>query len=133
VGVTDEQLQRVWQNRQRTSWRRQPPKAVGEIASAWKQASSRPGSAWRAQLAEVIEEGGAGEVLQQAALFGVRDGVLVLVVESAPAAYAMNLQWQQQLLELFYARLPQAGIHSVRFEHRRDGTLDARSSGGRDA
>jgi hypothetical protein len=72
-------------------------------------------TAWQRRLREVLSEGGAEQVLELAVPVGVRDGVFELAVENTSAAGYLRLGWSLLLVELFQARLPEAGVHAVRF------------------
>lgn len=73
------------------------------------------GPAWRRRLLAVLTEHAGNELLVQAAPVSVRAGVLRFQVHEPALRYQLALQWEQRLLELLRAELPEAGIHTVRF------------------
>ncbi len=116
MGYSEEQMQRTWENRRRRSGRRRAlPEPAGEVARAWMDRRAGASTALQSRLREVMLEGGAEEVLAHAVPLEVRGGVLMLGVTSAAAAYHLRSQWGERLRELCQVRLPEAGIHAVRF------------------
>jgi hypothetical protein len=88
--------------------------AVGLLAREVVKALGRGGPAWRHRLITLLYDE-AGALLDHAAPSSLRKGVLTFRVDEPGLAYTLGLQWEQRLLALIQARLPQAGVHTIRF------------------
>ena len=109
--MDDQQL--GWVQRARSS---KPRVALIEpIAREFTRTLSRAGPAWRQKLIGVLCDEVGPELLDKAEPVSIRRGVLTFHVDEAAAAYDLHLRWEQQLLALITARLPQAGVHTIRF------------------
>ncbi len=112
--MDDQQLR--WVQKNRTKRRGAgPPPSIGELA---RQAAASPKinvPAWRQRLEEVIQAEGGSELLENVILKGVYDGVLSLEIGDPAVCYYLRLQWEQRLLHLLQAQLPEAGINAIRF------------------
>jgi len=62
----------------------------------------------------MLETDAGLELLQHVGGVGLRSGVLTLEVVDPAAVYPLRLHWEQRVLELCQARLPAAGVHTVR-------------------
>ncbi|HOA74732.1 MAG TPA: DciA family protein [Phycisphaerae bacterium] len=93
---------------------RRAPVAVGQIAADLLRSEQMSGPAWRRRLVAVLSEHGQ-DLLEHASILGVRDGVLKLHVAEPALMYRLRVAWEQRLLALLRAQLPESGIHSIRF------------------
>ena len=93
--------------------------AFGPMAQAFARGLGRGGPAWRQKLIGILHDEAGPEVLDHAEPTSMRRGVLTFEVCDPAVAYHLRLHWEQRLLQLIAARLPQAGIHSVRFAARK--------------
>lgn len=110
--MDDRQLEWVQKN-----WAPRRDRAV-PIGEVLRELVPRPGKAspdWKGRLLDVIEELTGPEFLAQAEPVSVRAGVLTLRVGEPAIAYHLRLQWEQRLIRHLAARLPQAGITTIRF------------------
>lgn len=111
--LSDGQLEWVQQNRDRRVSRR-APQPIGPFASdVVKEQACLP--AWRRNLVAVLDEVAGAELLDHTTIVGVRNGVLKLHVVEPVLMYDLRLRWEQRLIEELQARLPESGIHAIRF------------------
>jgi len=89
--------------------------SVGRLAQELMASGRLQGPAWRRRILSVLEENGAEELLGQASLCGIRNGVLTFEIAEPAARYHLRLQWEQRLLRLMQVSLPAAGVTAVRF------------------
>ena len=85
------------------------------LARDYVQSLGRGGPAWRQKLIALLYEYTQAELLDDAEPVSIRRGVLTFRVAEAAVAYHLRIQWEQPLLQLLAARLPQAGVHTIRF------------------
>ena len=102
-----------WVQQSRTL--RQRDARVDDLAKECVQALGRGGPAWRQKMIGVLYDEVGLELLDHAEPVSISRGVLTFRVAEAAAAYHLRMQWEQRLLQLIAARLPQAGIHTIRF------------------
>src|SRR5689334_21085199 len=94
---------------------RQRDARAGDVARECVQALGRGGPAWRQRLIGVLYDEVGFDLLDHAEPASISRGVLTFRVTEAAMVYHLRIQWEQRLLQLLAARLPQAGIHSIRF------------------
>ena len=111
--MDDRQLQ--WVHRNRTKYTGIRAGAIGPLLRELVDSPALRGPAWKRELVAVLNEYAGPELLDQAEIVNVRKGVLTFHVPDPAASYHLRLQWEQRLLQLLHARLPAAGIISVRF------------------
>jgi len=109
----DHQLKWIQENRDRRVSRRAPQPIGSFAADVVKEQVSLP--AWRRNLVAVLDEVAGGALLDHTTIVGVRDGVLKLHVAEPALMYDLRLRWEQRLIEELHARLPESGIHAIRF------------------
>jgi hypothetical protein len=109
--MDDRQLR--WIQRARTPGERAA--AIGPVAQEVVKALGRGGPAWRQKLITLLCEHAGPELLDLAEPYSLRKGVLTFRVEEPGLAYSLRLEWEQRLLRLIQTRLPQTGIHTIRF------------------
>ena len=114
AGTADDQLRWVQENRTLRD-RGGGCEVVGAVARGLLASGCLAGPAWRRRLLAVIEEHAGSDLLGRAAVAGLRNGVLRFQVRELGLAYALRLRWEQRLLDLLRAEVPEAGIHTVRF------------------
>jgi hypothetical protein len=100
---------------QQSKTMRQRDARVDDLAKECVQALGRGGPAWRQRLIGVLFDEAGPALLDHAEPISISRGVLTFRVAEAAAAYHLRMQWEQHLLQLIAARLPQAGIHTIRF------------------
>jgi hypothetical protein len=88
---------------------------LGPLAQELMKSLGRGGPAWRQRLVTLLYEQVGSALLDQAEPLSLRRGVLTFEVNNAAIAYTLRLEWEQRLLSLIQARLPQAGVHTIRF------------------
>src|SRR5262249_52090253 len=88
---------------------------VGPIEREFVQSLGRGGPAWRQQLIGILYDEVGTALLEYAEPVSIRRGVLTFRVDEPAMAYHLRMQWEQPLLQLLSARLPQGGIHTIRF------------------
>jgi hypothetical protein len=94
------------------------PAPIGSIAGDLLESGLFSGPAWRRRLLAVLQERAEG-LLEQVEVLGVQRGVLKLSVQEPALAYCLRLQWEQPLIALLRAELPESGIHAIRFTVRK--------------
>lgn len=112
--LSEQQLRYVQENRDRRVQRRWPV-AVGRVAAELQTSGQLSGPAWRRRLIAVLAELPAAELLDRVSIVGVRNGVLKLQVAEPALLYDLRLRWEQRLINLLRAEVPEAGVHSIRF------------------
>ena len=111
--LSHEQLKYIQANRDgRVSCRF--PVSVGKIAADILQSGPMTGPAWRRQVVAVLDEH-AAPLLEHASIVGVRGGELRLHVAEPALMYSLRLTWEQRVLNLLRAELPESGIYALRF------------------
>jgi hypothetical protein len=90
------------------------PAGLGELARRALDGLAGPAGRYRSLIA-VLEEHGAGEVLRQADIDGLYNGVLTFRVPEPAVACYLRLTWEQRLLAVLRGALPGAGVHTIRF------------------
>ncbi len=88
---------------------------LGPLACECVRGLGRGGPAWRQRLISVLYEEAGPELLDHAEPTSLRQGVLTFQVSEPALAYHFRLNWEQRLLRLLAARVPQAGVHTIRF------------------
>src|SRR5262245_32565825 len=88
---------------------------VGPVMQEVVQSLGRGAPAWRQQLMGVLYDEAGLALLEFAEPVSIRRGVLTFRVAEPAMAYHLRMQWEQRLLDLIRAKLPQAGIHTIRF------------------
>jgi len=84
--------------------------------------SGRLSQGWRRRVMALLAEHAGTELLEAAEPVSLRGGVLTFEVSDPAAMYYLRIRWEQQLMDIFTRRLPAAGVHTVRFRLRREGT-----------
>lgn len=110
--MDDRQLEWVQKNR---TPRRDRAVPVGEVLREIVPKPGKRSAGWKGKLLDAIEELAGPDFLAQAEPVSVRTGVLTLRVSEPAIAYHLRLQWEQRLIRHLAARLPQAGITTIRF------------------
>ena len=103
---------------QRNLARGRKPQRLGEVAQALLSNPKLSGPAWRRRLLAVLAEHLGADLLDHVRVAGVRDGVLKLEVSEPAVLYHLRLQWEQRIVEVLHAELPEVGVHTVRFNLR---------------
>lgn len=100
-----------------TNARRRPDRSslAGAVARDVLKGLGRGAPAWRTQLLSVLLEELGPEFLDQAEPVSMTRGVLRFQVADAALAYHLRLEYEQRLVQLLRARLPQAGVNSIKF------------------
>ena len=109
--MDDRQLK--WVQRARVG--RESDTPVGSIARDFVQSLGRGGPAWRQELIGILYDEIGIPLLEFAEPTSIRRGVLTFHVNEPAMACHLRIQWEQPLLQLLTSRLPQAGIHTIRF------------------
>ncbi len=87
---------------------------VGRAVREVVEGRSRLSVQERRLLALFDEEGGP-EFTQQVATLSLRRGVLRIGTSDGVTLYDLRLRWEQRLLQAVQKRMPELGIHMVRF------------------
>lgn len=93
--------------------------AIGDLAQQFMKSPAVRGPAWRRRLLAVLEEHLGTAVVEQVQEVRVRHGVLRMAVVEPGVRYELGLRWEQRVLDLIRAHVPEAGIHTVRFVNAR--------------
>jgi hypothetical protein len=88
--------------------------SAGELVRAVLQERTKLSELQR-KLLEVLDEEAGDELLAHVGILNVRKGVLVVETAEAAVLYSLRLRWEQRLLQVVQKRLPNLGIHAVRF------------------
>jgi hypothetical protein len=88
---------------------------VGPLAREWVKTLGRGAPAWRQRLLGVLQDEVGASLLDYAEPISISRGVLTFRVTEPAMAYHLRLTWEQRLLQLMMARLPQSGVHTIRF------------------
>jgi hypothetical protein len=109
--MDDRQLK--WVQKARTL--RERAGVVGPVASEFVKSLGRGGPAWRQKLIGILYDEIGPELMDHVEPYSLSRGILTFRVEQPAMAYHLRMQWEQTLLQMLNARLPQAGINSIRF------------------
>lgn len=94
--------------------RARSPQTLGQIAEAWLTSDLWTGPAWRRAILRVMDEQ-AGELRDLVEVESLKDGVLTLSVGEPTRLYHLRIHWEQRLLDVVRAHVPESGVHTVRF------------------
>jgi hypothetical protein len=87
---------------------------AGDLVKAALEARTKLSTLQRRLLA-MLEEQAGGELLDHVTTVEVSRGTLRVETAESAVLYDLRLRWEQRILGLVDAHLPELGIHTVRF------------------